>query len=461
DEVTLEDLTAITGYDVYVRAVCGTDFTSEWTGPQAFTTLEEVVDTGDVIALTFDGTDDYIQTNYQGVLGNGSRTIEAWVKTNSGNNEQVIAAWGSEAFNGGRFTFRLANSGENDVIRVEIKGGGFNGTINVNDGNWHHVAVTYNNSLTTNKYKLYVDGVLDTENNITQPLNTAAATDMIIGKRISASLGGYFDGSIDEVRVWNVARTQEEIAANMDAEFCGIQPNLTAYFKLNEGTPEADNTAVTMAMDDSGNGYTGTFMDFTLNGLTSNYGYGAVEVNETEVDDTVTLVDVTITAAQADAIYQWVDCNDNNALIEDATSQSFTAVESGNYAVTITANGCTVLADCTEIVLESEVCAAPSAIEISEITTSTAMVSWTENGEATQWEVLYGPAGFNIETEGTLVIVDDVAEVVLEELDANTEYHVYVRAVCGEDFTSEWEGQQAFVTLEEAICAAPSAIEIS
>src|SRR5690606_24987126 len=99
--------------------------------------------------------------------------------------------------------------------------------------------------------------------------------------------------------------------------------------------------------------------------------------------------------------------------------------------------------------------------EISEITTSTAMVSWTENGEATQWEVLYGPAGVNIETEGTLAIVDDVAEVVLEELDANTEYHVYVRAVCGEDFTSEWEGQQAFVTFKDAPCTALFRTEIS
>src|SRR5690606_24296243 len=93
-----------------------------------------------------------------------------------------------------------------------------------------------------------------------------------------------------------------------------------------------------------------------------------------------------------------------------------------------------------------------------EITASTAMVSWTENGGATQWEVLYGPAGFNIETEGTSVIVDDVAEVVLEELDDNTEYHVYVRAICGEYFTSEWEGQQAFVTLEETTFSPHSAL---
>ncbi|WP_417358629.1 LamG-like jellyroll fold domain-containing protein [Flavobacterium sp.] len=461
-EVTLADLTAITGYDVYVRAVCGTDFTSEWTGPQAFTTLEDVVETGDGIALTFEGTDDYIQTDYAGITGGGARTVEAWIKTDKnslpenqgGDGQSVIVDWGTLG-TGTRFTFNILF---NNAIRLEVQGSGLSGNIAVNDNLWHHVAVVYDPTA-TNKVKLYVDGVLDVEGNLTVSVNTGTVNDVKIGGRIDDV--NFFDGSMDEVRIWNVARTQEEIAANMATEFCGIQPNLTAYFKLNEGTPEADNTAVTMAMDDSGNGYTGTFMDFTLSGLTSNYGYGAVEVNETEVDNTVTLVDVTITAAQADAIYQWVDCNDNNALIEDATSQSFTAVESGNYAVMITANGCTVLSDCTEIVLESEVCAAPSAIEISEITASTAMVSWTENGEATQWEVLYGPAGFNIETEGTSVIVDDIAEVVLEELDADTEYHVYVRAVCGEDFTSEWGGQQAFVTLEETTCAAPSAIEIS
>ncbi|QEE50828.1 T9SS type A sorting domain-containing protein [Flavobacterium alkalisoli] len=458
-EVMLDELDANTGYDVYVRAVCGEDLTSELTVVEDFTTLEEVVvEPTEAIALNFDGAGDYIQTNYQGVLGNNARTVEAWVKTNSGNNEQIIATWGSDAVNGARFTFRLNASGTNDVVRIENKGGGINGTVNVNDGNWHHVAVTYDNSLTTNKYKLYVDGVLDTQGDISTPLNTMAVTDMIIGRRINASFGGYFDGSIDEVRVWSVARTQAEIAANKDAEFCGVQPNLQAYFKLNEGTPEADNTAVASATDASGNGYVGTFNTFALNGLASNYIAGAVDVNESEVDDAVALVDATITAAQTDAVYQWVDCNDNNADIEGATNQSFTATESGNYAVRITANGCTVLSECTEIVIE--VCAVPIAVAVTEIGETTATVAWTENGTSTEWEVLYGPTGFDVATEGETVTVEDVAMVVLDELDADTEYDVYVRAVCSETST-DWTVSETFTTDAAPVCVTPSAIQVT
>ncbi|WP_417353626.1 LamG-like jellyroll fold domain-containing protein [Flavobacterium alkalisoli] len=458
-EVMLDELDANTGYDVYVRAVCGEDLTSEWTVVEDFTTLEEVVvEPTEAIALDFDGAGDYIQTNYQGVLGNNARTVEAWVKTNSGNNEQIITTWGSEAVNGARFTFRLNASGSNDVVRIENKGGGINGTVNVNDGNWHHVAVTYDNSLTTNKYKLYVDGVLDTQGDITTPLNTLAATDMIIGRRINSSLGGFFDGSIDEIRVWNVARTQAEIAANKDAEFCGVQPNLQAYFKLNDGTPEADNTAVAAAADASGNGYVGTFNTFALNGLASNFIAGAVDVNESEVDDAVALVDATITAAQTDAVYQWVDCNDNNADIEGATNQSFTATESGNYAVRITANGCTVLSECTEIVIE--VCAVPTAVAVTEIGETTATVAWTENGTSTEWEVLYGPTGFDVATEGETVTVEDVAMVVLDELDADTEYDVYVRAVCSETST-DWTVSETFTTDAAPVCVTPSAIQVT
>lgn len=56
--------------------------------------------------------------------------------------------------------------------------------------------------------------------------------------------------------------------------------------------------------------------------------------------------DQILTAAETDATYQWVDCNDNNTPISGATDQSFTAIISGNYAVEITKNGCTALSDC-------------------------------------------------------------------------------------------------------------------
>ena len=47
--------------------------------------------------------------------------------------------------------------------------------------------------------------------------------------------------------------------------------------------------------------------------------------------------------------YQWLDCDNNNALIAGATNQSFTPLQSGNYAVQLTTNGCQSVSSCYNI----------------------------------------------------------------------------------------------------------------
>lgn len=59
----------------------------------------------------------------------------------------------------------------------------------------------------------------------------------------------------------------------------------------------------------------------------------------------------TITAAQAGASYQWIDCNNLNTPISGATNQSYTPTASGNYSVRITFNGCTATSVCSNIVV--------------------------------------------------------------------------------------------------------------
>lgn len=57
----------------------------------------------------------------------------------------------------------------------------------------------------------------------------------------------------------------------------------------------------------------------------------------------------TITANNNSATYQWIDCDNNNEPIEGATNQTFTATESGNYAVELTENGCTSTSACVAV----------------------------------------------------------------------------------------------------------------
>src|SRR5690606_12127481 len=56
-----------------------------------------------------------------------------------------------------------------------------------------------------------------------------------------------------------------------------------------------------------------------------------------------------ITANAASASYQWLDCNNNYAIIPGETAQVFTATANGSYAVEITALGCVDTSVCTTI----------------------------------------------------------------------------------------------------------------
>lgn len=217
--------------------------------------------------LGFDGTNDYIQTNFTGITGSSSRTIEAWIKTGTTGAQRVIADMGTMP-NGTRFTLNILNG----LLRIEIGGGGINSTVSVTDNQWHHVAVTYDNSLSSSKYKLYIDGTLNTSGDITAAnINTAAGVGFMIGRRNDGV--NYFQGQMDEVRVWNVVRTAAQIMASMNTELCGAN-NLVAYYRFNEGSPNANNSAISTVTDNSGGGNTGTMNGFALSGNTSNWTNG-------------------------------------------------------------------------------------------------------------------------------------------------------------------------------------------
>ncbi len=79
-----------------------------------------------------------------------------------------------------------------------------------------------------------------------------------------------------------------------------------------------------------------------------------------------------------------------------------------------------------------ETCPAPTAVTVTEITQNSALVSWTSNGEETEWSIEYGPAGFE-QGEGEVVDGIEETEFLLEGLENTTAYDVYVIAVCAED----------------------------
>ena len=75
------------------------------------------------------------------------------------------------------------------------------------------------------------------------------------------------------MRIWNVARSQAQIQANMDNAIAP-QAGLVAYYKLDHGVAGGTNTGLTAAIDSSGNIRNGALNTFALMGTTSNWVYG-------------------------------------------------------------------------------------------------------------------------------------------------------------------------------------------
>jgi hypothetical protein len=165
-------------------------------------------------AISLDGIDDYVTiAGYKGIPADASGvqqpfTIAAWVKTiDSG--DRTIASWGTNS-NMLRVDFRLFEG----RLRVEHGGGNVQGDTTLNDGNWHHVALTIIQGATISypDVQLWLDGKDNTRAS-TDPdaFSITAGVDVAIGYRATAA-ARYFLGAIDDVCLYDRVLTQEEIA---------------------------------------------------------------------------------------------------------------------------------------------------------------------------------------------------------------------------------------------------------
>jgi len=105
---------------------------------------------------------------------------------------------------------------------------------------WHHVALVGDRTNT----RIYLDGNLVKTVGITvQNTYSSSSCPFVIGAGLwSGRYGGFFDGEMTEARVWNVARSQADIQASMNKRLSGKEPNLIAYYPLNEINLDVNNT---------------------------------------------------------------------------------------------------------------------------------------------------------------------------------------------------------------------------
>jgi hypothetical protein len=162
-------------------------------------------------ALSFDG-DDYVRVPDDPALDlTGALTVAAWVRPDAGIGGYSRAVSREQSGVGNR-QYNLGVDATATYPRTVVDTTSTNsvdvvGSTDVVDGDWHHVATTFD---ATDGLRLYVDGVEEDYAPASSPLVSRAA-DLVVGAPAQREGSYYFDGLVDEVRVYDRALTASEV----------------------------------------------------------------------------------------------------------------------------------------------------------------------------------------------------------------------------------------------------------
>jgi hypothetical protein len=90
------------------------------------------------------------------------------------------------------------------------------------------------------------------------------------------------------------------------------------------------------------------------------------------------------------------------------------------------------------IVISEEVCAQPTDLTVSNVTESTADLSWTPNGGETKWNLIISANPVDDFESASIIEVLSNPEYSIVGLPSNSKYYIYVQAECSEGDGSEW-----------------------
>ena len=225
-------------------------------------------------------------SQYVSVLDNASLrltdslTLEAWVYPTGSGNMTVIDKGNYN------YCFEIRPNGQTGLGLYNAAWGWIysGGTIPPNQ--WSHIALVFQTG--TNGVKFYLNGSLLSQSTASGALTTNTG-EFAIGKQAPGNCDcNYFQGKIDEVRVWGIARTEQQIRENMHRTLTGTETGLISYWQFNEGTG-------TIAADSIG-GNNGTLVNGPTWGVsTAPLGSGSSSsVFNISNDTTTTLAGVSI-----------------------------------------------------------------------------------------------------------------------------------------------------------------------
>ncbi len=194
--------------------------------------------TGIGSVLSLDGNGDEVRMAHaQSLVMTDALTIEAWINPfgpgSGGRGQGIIVSKAGE--------YQIARYGDGSIrFAAANENPGWewiNSGCVVPEGTWAHLALTY--SVSTQLFQLFADGVLVFSTAGTGNIGDRWPTFNYfrIGGRREA-IREFFDGLIDEVRLWNIVRTEAEIRATMNISLEGNEPGLAGYWNFDDGTAD-------------------------------------------------------------------------------------------------------------------------------------------------------------------------------------------------------------------------------
>src|SRR5215472_11315695 len=199
-------------------------------------------------ALELLGTNHAVVASNPSLVLTTSLTFEAWVDPEKPGCGSILSR--GSGFDGSTdYNFVIGWNGTNcgTQMKLALYAGAWHysaGVLPVSA--WSHVAATYDGT----NVSLYINGVLDS----TTPQSGSvyqSGSPLYIGRQGQTCNCNTFQGQLDEVRIWNIARSTNDITSDMSFWQSGTESNLVAYYRFEEGKGlVVSNSAATGSAND-------------------------------------------------------------------------------------------------------------------------------------------------------------------------------------------------------------------
>jgi len=208
--------------------------------------------------LQLDGANDKIGiSNAASLNPSDALTLEVWIKADAWESSvwagAIIGKQGGSPDTGYSLT-----AGENGRAEFSVSINGAWKAVSTPQimglGTWYHIAAVYDGTSS----KIYINGALQNTTSISTGTHDISPVTLYLGDN-SAWTGRNFQGTIDEVRIWSIAKSQPEISASFTSELVGNEAGLEAYWNFNDGP------ASSILADLTANGNDGTLLNMDVN----------------------------------------------------------------------------------------------------------------------------------------------------------------------------------------------------